>query len=61
MNSERCTCSLLNPNDYSVPAKAFTFDGVYGENSTTEQLYNEIAYPLIEVCQYHVLHRYLQL
>lgn len=49
MNAERCSCSLLNPNDYSAPAKVFTFDGVYAENSTTEQLYNEIAYPLIEV------------
>ena len=39
----------MNPNDVSAPPKTFTFDSVYGENSTTEQLYNEIAYPLIEV------------
>lgn len=49
LNNERCTCSLLNPSDYYAPPKVFTFDGVYGENSTTEQIYNEIAYPLIEV------------
>ncbi|RZF32357.1 hypothetical protein LSTR_LSTR001821 [Laodelphax striatellus] len=48
MDSERCTCSLINPNDCSAPPKVFTFDGVYYINSTTEQIYNEIAYPLIE-------------
>ncbi|XP_075229690.1 osmotic avoidance abnormal protein 3-like [Lycorma delicatula] len=48
MDSERCTCSLINPNDCSAPPKSFTFDGVYYISSTTEQIYNEIAYPLIE-------------
>ncbi|XP_039286723.1 osmotic avoidance abnormal protein 3 isoform X2 [Nilaparvata lugens] len=48
MDSERCTCSLVNPNDCSAPPKVFTFDGVYYIDSTTEQIYNEIAYPLIE-------------
>ncbi|XP_054274997.1 osmotic avoidance abnormal protein 3-like [Macrosteles quadrilineatus] len=48
MDSERCTCSLINPNDSSAPPKTFTFDGVYYINSTTEQIYNEIAYPLVE-------------
>lgn len=48
LSTEKCTCSLLNPRDFSAPSKLFTFDGVYGENSTTEQIYNEIAYPLIE-------------
>ncbi|KAG8295865.1 Kinesin-like protein kif17 [Homalodisca vitripennis] len=47
MDSERCTCSLINPRDSSAPPKTFTFDGVYYINSTTEQIYNEIAYPLI--------------
>ncbi|XP_046678178.1 osmotic avoidance abnormal protein 3 isoform X3 [Homalodisca vitripennis] len=48
MDSERCTCSLINPRDSSAPPKTFTFDGVYYINSTTEQIYNEIAYPLVE-------------
>ncbi|XP_065205081.1 osmotic avoidance abnormal protein 3 isoform X2 [Planococcus citri] len=48
MNTDKCTCSLLHPGDYSAPPKVFTFDGVYNESSTTEHIYNEIAYPLIE-------------
>lgn len=49
MDGDRCSCSIVNPTDNSAPPKTFTFDGVYGENSTTEQIYNESAYPLIEV------------
>uniref|UniRef100_A0A8D8SI95 Kinesin-like protein n=1 Tax=Cacopsylla melanoneura TaxID=428564 RepID=A0A8D8SI95_9HEMI len=48
MDSEKCCCSIMHPNDSSAPPKGFTFDGVYDANSTTEQIYNEIAYPLIE-------------
>ncbi|XP_073974732.1 osmotic avoidance abnormal protein 3-like isoform X4 [Rhodnius prolixus] len=48
MDSDRCSCSIMNPTDSSAPPKAFTFDGVYSINSTTEQIYNESAYPLIE-------------
>jgi kinesin family member 17 len=44
-----CTCYLSNPNEPSAPNKAFRFDGVYDEGSSTENIYNEIAYPLIEV------------
>lgn len=51
MDSDRCSCSIMNPTDSSAPPKAFTFDGVYSINSTTEQIYNESAYPLIEVRQ----------
>nr|CAD7395688.1 unnamed protein product [Timema cristinae] len=49
MDHAHCTCSIVNPNDGSAPPKAFTFDGVYHVNSTTEQIYNEIAYPLVEI------------
>jgi kinesin family protein 3/17 len=49
MDNSHCTCSIVNPNDSSAPPKNFTFDGVYHVNSTTEQIYNEIAYPLVEV------------
>ncbi|XP_065351986.1 osmotic avoidance abnormal protein 3 [Cloeon dipterum] len=43
-----CTCYLSNPNEPSAPHKAFRFDGVYDATSTTENVYNEVAYPLIE-------------
>lgn len=49
MDNSLCSCSILNPTDSSAPPKTFTFDGVYHINSTTEQIYNEIAYPLVEV------------
>jgi len=49
MDNSLCSCSILNPTDCSAPPKTFTFDGVYHVNSTTEQIYNEIAYPLVEV------------
>ncbi|KAL1456113.1 hypothetical protein WDU94_000865 [Cyamophila willieti] len=48
MDSEKCSCSIMHPHDSSAPPKGFTFDGVYDAKSTTEQIYNEIAYPLIE-------------
>jgi hypothetical protein len=31
-----------------APPKPFTFDGVYYMDSTAEQIYNEIVYPLVE-------------
>ena len=49
MNSSNMSCSLTTPHDASAPPKTFTFDGAYGTNSTTEQIYNEIASPLVEV------------
>ncbi|XP_066903859.1 osmotic avoidance abnormal protein 3 isoform X2 [Halyomorpha halys] len=42
------SCSIMNPDDSSAPPKTFSFDGVYCMNSTTEQIYNESVYPLIE-------------
>ena len=42
-------CALRNPNDSTAPPKTFTFDGAYGEDSTTEQIYADIGYPLVEV------------
>lgn len=50
MDSERCSCSIINPDDSSAPPKTFTFDSVYNIMATTEQIYNEIVYPLVEVC-----------
>lgn len=41
-------CNITNPNDKSSLAKTFTFDGAYYIDSTTEQMYNEIVFPLVE-------------
>jgi kinesin family protein 3/17 len=49
MDSKIYQCSLANLNDPTAPPKAFTFDGCYYTDSTTEALYNDIAYPLVEV------------
>ncbi|EEC08746.1 hypothetical protein IscW_ISCW006769 [Ixodes scapularis] len=42
-------CSLLNPADRGAPPKCFTFDGAYDVDSTTEQIYFDIVYPIVEV------------
>ena len=42
-------CLIRNPNDKKSVPKAFTFDGAYDQNSTTEQIYADIGYPLVEV------------
>ena len=49
MDPKLSQCSIVNVNDPTALPKTFTFDGVYYTNSTTEQIYNEIAYPLVEV------------
>lgn len=49
MDVHRCQCFIEKPGTVDEPPKQFTFDGTYYINQTTEQLYNEIAYPLIEV------------
>ncbi|KAH9420523.1 Kinesin-like protein kif17, partial [Dermatophagoides pteronyssinus] len=41
-------CLLINPDDRSAPPKTFTFDGAYYIDSTTEQIYNEIVFPIVE-------------
>ncbi|XP_027858514.1 kinesin-like protein KIF17 isoform X2 [Xiphophorus couchianus] len=48
MDVHRCQCFIEKPGAQDEPPKQFTFDGTYYINQTTEQLYNEIAYPLIE-------------
>lgn len=42
-------CFIEKPGAAGEPPKQFTFDGTYFINQTTEQMYNEIAYPLVEV------------
>jgi kinesin family protein 3/17 len=41
-------CSITNPDDPKAPPKTFTFDGAYDTNSTTEQIYADIGFPLVE-------------
>ncbi|XP_056189774.1 kinesin-like protein KIF17 isoform X5 [Falco biarmicus] len=48
MESTRGQCFLQNPTAAREPPKQFTFDGVYYQEHNTEQIYNEIAYPLVE-------------
>ncbi|XP_050410130.1 osmotic avoidance abnormal protein 3 isoform X2 [Patella vulgata] len=48
MDSSRGLCTIKNPGDPKAPPKHFTFDGSYFTDSTTEQIYNDIAYPLVE-------------
>ncbi|XP_057289009.1 kinesin-like protein KIF17 [Pezoporus wallicus] len=48
MESTRGQCFLQNPAAAGEPPKQFTFDGAYCQEHSTEQIYNEIAYPLVE-------------
>ena len=49
MDSAIGQVSISNPDDKQAPAKTFTFDGAYYMDSTTEQMYNEIVFNLVEV------------
>ncbi|XP_037091354.1 LOW QUALITY PROTEIN: osmotic avoidance abnormal protein 3-like [Pollicipes pollicipes] len=40
--------SIINPGDKNAPPKTFTFDGVYYMDSITENIYKDMAYPLVE-------------
>jgi len=42
-------CSITNPADRNAPPKTFTFDGTYDTASSTEQIYADIGFPLVEV------------
>uniref|UniRef100_A0A674KAE3 Kinesin-like protein n=1 Tax=Terrapene triunguis TaxID=2587831 RepID=A0A674KAE3_9SAUR len=48
LDSPRGQCFIQNPGATDEPPKQFTFDGAYYESHNTEQIYNEIAYPLVE-------------
>lgn len=49
MDLHRCQCFIEKPKAVDEPPKQFTFDGTYFIDQNTEQMYNEIAYPLVEV------------
>uniref|UniRef100_A0A452FUR8 Kinesin-like protein KIF17 n=1 Tax=Capra hircus TaxID=9925 RepID=A0A452FUR8_CAPHI len=48
VDSARGQCFIQNPGAADQPPKQFTFDGAYYMDHFTEQIYNEIAYPLVE-------------
>ncbi|XP_037388054.1 kinesin-like protein KIF17 isoform X2 [Pygocentrus nattereri] len=48
VDASHCQCFIEKPGAAEEPPKQFTFDGTYFINQTTEQMYNEIAYPLVE-------------
>ncbi|XP_028854538.1 kinesin-like protein KIF17 isoform X2 [Denticeps clupeoides] len=48
IETSRCQCFIQKPGASEEPPKQFTFDGTYFTDQTTEQIYNEIAYPLVE-------------
>nr|XP_051713964.1 kinesin-like protein KIF17 [Oryctolagus cuniculus] len=48
MDCARGQCFIQNPGAADEPPKQFTFDGAYHTDHVTEQIYNEIAYPLVE-------------
>lgn len=49
MDLHHCQCFIEKPGAADEPPKQFTFDGTYFIDQTTEQMYNEMAYPLVEV------------
>ncbi|CAG7819061.1 unnamed protein product, partial [Allacma fusca] len=61
MDGSICQCSIVNPGDASAPPKTFSFDGVYYTESTTEALYSDIAYPLVEVSRNHYISKFHQI
>lgn len=44
-----CVIEAWDPNEGPSFPKQFTFDSVYDLDATTETIYNEICYPLVEV------------
>ena len=49
MDNRTYACSIQNPNEPNAPPKNFTFDGVYHTDSTTEAIYNDNGFDLVEV------------
>jgi len=49
IDGQMARCSITNPDDRNAPPKTFTFDGAYDTASSTEQIYADIGFPLVEV------------
>ncbi|CDW54803.1 Osmotic avoidance abnormal protein 3 [Trichuris trichiura] len=43
-----CQCTIANPADRTAEPKVFTFDAVFDKEATTELLYNDVVYSLVE-------------
>lgn len=41
--------SIQNAADLTAPSKEFTFDSAYDSKTSSEVIYNDICYPLVEV------------
>ncbi|XP_038015506.1 kinesin-like protein KIF17 isoform X2 [Motacilla alba alba] len=48
VDSARGRCLVRNPAAPTEPPRQFSFDGAFGGEHSTEHIYNEIAYPLVE-------------
>ena len=48
-NPSTLQCTISSPQDANNPPKTFTFDGVYDQTATTEQIYTDFVYSLVEV------------
>ena len=48
MDSSTGQCALSKPGEKSQPPKTFTFDGAYYMDSTTETIYSDICFPLVD-------------
>ncbi|XP_068204357.1 osmotic avoidance abnormal protein 3-like isoform X3 [Palaemon carinicauda] len=46
--SNNTSCLLTNPSEPNADPKSFAFDGAYFTDSTTEGIYNDVAFPLVE-------------
>ncbi len=57
MDGSTAQCQIINPAERNSPPKNFTFDSVYFVDSTAETIYNDIVYPLVEVCSVLDQHR----
>ena len=56
IDGQMARCSITNPDDRNAPPKTFTFDGAYDISSTTEQIYADIGFPLVEVTFLHIFY-----
>ncbi|XP_050100574.1 osmotic avoidance abnormal protein 3 [Anopheles aquasalis] len=45
---DNAAVNLDNPNDRNAPQKSFQFDNAYGYAATTENIYSDICYSLVE-------------
>jgi len=52
MNQQANQVTLENIEQPNEPPKQFTFDGVYAEDSITENLYTESVFSLVENVNY---------